>query len=250
MSLSLLHEIARCSNVESCIQNASVQHPCRSIVSFQRNSTLDEYQIPEPWSGHIDKAPILFLSSNPSIGSDEDYPRWSWSDIAIDDYFNNRFGSGQKAWIKHGTKTLLKDGSYSKVVRFWAAVRLRAIELLERQVEPGSDYAITEIVHCKSWKEIGVIEAEKECVSKYLKKVLEIAAAKVVVVLGTRAKEAIINEFNISRGIAVSDPTQIGNKERLITFLPHPNARTVRSFTKCLKDEELQTLRSFLREKP
>ncbi|WP_196524075.1 hypothetical protein [Nostoc commune] len=36
-------------------------------------------------------------------------------------------------------------------------VRQRAIELLERDVIPGIDYAITEIVHCKSENEIGLV---------------------------------------------------------------------------------------------
>jgi hypothetical protein len=40
-------------------------------------------------------------------------------------------------------------------------VRQRAIELLQRDVRPGVDYALTEIVHCKSKSENGVAEAKK-----------------------------------------------------------------------------------------
>lgn len=244
---ALLKEIAHCPHVQFCIQNPSVEHPCREIVLSQSSSVLNEYQVPEPWSGRIEQALILFLSSNPSINSIEDYPRWSWSEDAIEDYFNNRFSGGRKAWIINGTKALQQNGAYSNSVRFWAAVRQRAIELLQRTVTPGIDYAITEIVHCKSRNEIGVIQAQKQCVSNYLRRVLEISSARVIVVLGKQAKEAMQNEFKIPINLALFGPIAIGDREKLITFLPHPNARSIRSFVKCLKDDELEILRAFLR---
>lgn len=244
--MNLLHEIARCPHVQSCLQNPLVEHPCREIILSQSSSTLDEHQVPEPWSGRLEQAPILFLSSNPSIGSIEDYPRWLWSDDAIDDYFNNRFGDGYKAWIIDGTKTLQNDGTHSRSVRFWVEVRQRAIELLQRNVVPGVDYALTEIVHCKSRKEIGVTQAQRECVHSYLRRVLEIATARVIVVLGTSAKKAMQGEFNIPERVTVFGPITISGREKLITFLPHPNARLVRSFAKCLAFHEIEKLRAFL----
>jgi hypothetical protein len=244
---TLLNEIAHCPHVNFCIQNPSVDHPCREIVFSQPSSTLNEYQVPEPWSGRIEQAPILFLSSNPSISSVEDYPRWSWSDDTIDDFFNNRFGGGRKIWIVDGIKSLQKDGAYSGSVNFWRAVRQRAIELFQRNVTPGSDYAITEIVHCKSVSEIGVKKAQNQCVQSYLQKVLEMASARVVVVLGVRAREAMQYEFNIPKDVSLFGPIAIGGREKLITFLPHPNARCIRTFANCLKNDELESLRAFLR---
>ncbi|MEG4217013.1 hypothetical protein QUA27_16500 [Microcoleus sp. Pol14C6] len=243
---TLLNEIAHCPHVNFCIQNPSVEHPCREIVFSQSSSTVNEYQVPEPWSGRIEQAPVLFLSSNPSISSVEDYPRWSWSDDAIDDFFNNRFGGGRRLWILEGRKSLQKDGTYSGSVTFWSAVRQRAIELFQRNDTPGSDYAITEIVHCKSVSEIGVQEAQKHCVENYLKKVLEMAAARVVVVLGKRAKEAMQDEFNIPKDVSLFGPIAIGDREKLITFLPHPSAFGIKKFANCLKSEELESLRAFL----
>lgn len=242
----LLHEIACCSHVQFCIQNPLVEHPCHEIIFSQSFSTLDEYQVPEPWSGRIEFVPILFLSSNPSIGFAEEYPRWSWSEDAINDYFSNRFGDGCKKWSISGTKTLLKDGRYSGV-RFWMAVRQRAIELLERDVIPGIDYAITEIVHCKSENEIGVTTAQKQCVQTYLRRVLEMTSARVVVALGARARQAMQDEFSIPKNASLVEPIAIGGQKKLITFLPHPNARKVRSFAKCLESNELGNLRAFLK---
>lgn len=148
--MTLLHEIARCPVVDLCLRDRSAKHPCREIVLSQSSASLNEHQVPEPWSGHLEQAPILFLSSNPSISLAEAYPGWSWPDELIQDYFANRFGGGNTPWITQGTKSLQHDGTYSGAVAFWAAVRQRAMELLERDVVPGTDYALTEIVHCKS----------------------------------------------------------------------------------------------------
>ena len=169
---TLLHEIVHCPHVKSCLQNPSLEHPCREVVASQSHP-LDAYQVPEPWSGRIEQAPILFLSSNPSISPIEDYPTGFWSEDHVDDYFNNRFSGGRKEWIINGNKPLLTDRSYGRSVRFWSAVRHRAIELLGRDVTPGMDYALTEIVHCKSRNEIGVKHAQVECVESYLLRVLE-----------------------------------------------------------------------------
>ncbi len=243
---TLLNEIAHCPHVNFCIQNPSVEHPCREIVLSQSSSTLNEYQVPEPWSGRIEQAPVLFLSSNPSISSVEDYPRWSWSDDAIDDFFNNRFGGGRKEWILNGIKSIKKDGNYSCRVNFWRAVQKRAFELFQRNVTPGIDYEITEIVHCKTVSEIGVKKAQNHCVQNYLKKVLEISSARVVVVLGASARKAMQHEFNIPKDVSLFGPIAIGDREKLITFLPHPSAFGIKKFANCLKSEELESLRAFL----
>lgn len=44
-------------------------------------------------------------------------------------------------------------------VRFWAAVRKQAFRLLGHLAVPGVDYAMTEVVHCKSAGERGVADA-------------------------------------------------------------------------------------------
>lgn len=246
--MTLLYEIARCPVVDLCLRDRSATHPCREIVLSQSAAGLDEHQVPEPWSGHLEQAPILFLSSNPSISLAEAYPRWSWPDELIQDYFANRFGGGNTPWITQGTRSLQRDGTYSGAGAFWAAVRRRAMELVERDVVPGVDYALTEIVHCKSQGERGVAEAQAHCVPRYLQRVLYLSAAKVIVVLGARAKVAIQNMFNIPQHTNVFGPTPIGNHARLITFLPHPNAFVPKSFAKRLPLDDLQKLRSFLKD--
>jgi hypothetical protein len=96
-------EIARCPIALSCLENDTSGNLCQAIVQSQAIQTEDEFQVPEPWSGHIATAPILFLSSNPSIAlasyplhDQDDYPHGDWTNDAIVDFFDNRFAGGNQ----------------------------------------------------------------------------------------------------------------------------------------------------------
>ena len=232
--MSLLLEIARCKHVESCLNSVNSQNKCNQIVQYQAK-TLAHFQVPEPWSGNLKTAPILFLGSNPSISTSdnpdyrEKYPSWSWSDSEIEDFFSNRFGDGKKLWIKDGIYTLLESGNHKKkYVRYLAAIRKRAEELLGRRVKPGEDYVNSEVVHCKSKGESGVKEASETCIELYLRRIIAESGAKVIVCLGDFAERAVRNEFKIS---GIPEPITICEIERLFVFLPHPNARKPRKFS-------------------
>lgn len=243
--MDLLHEITHCPNVQRWYVSPQSSNPCSKVISEQHCRSLSDFQVPEPWSGDLEHAPILFLSSNPSFDEVEDFPRWSWPEEWIEDYFINRFRGGRKQWIEKGTHRLMPDGSYEPV-SFWAAVRQRAIELLMEDVRPGIDYALTEVVHCSSRSEAGVPEASNECARRYLQRVVKLSGAKVIVVFGTTIKNTVKREFGLPEG-NVFGPIDVGERKRYVVFLPHPNARQVRSFKKCIEDEKLQELRAFLR---
>jgi hypothetical protein len=84
--MDLLREITRCPNIEQCFINPQSSNPCSKIISTQKVIALANLQVPEPWSGNLEHAPILFLSSNPSLDDEEVIPRWSWSDEWIKDF--------------------------------------------------------------------------------------------------------------------------------------------------------------------
>jgi hypothetical protein len=226
-SNALLLEIFRCPII-SDPHNPTYGGKCLKIVDFQQCS---KFQYPEPWSGQIETAPILFISSNPSIGETENYPNNSWAENEIVDFFQNRFTS-TKAWVKDGKYTLLRDGNYSaEWVRFWASARRRAQELLRRNPIPGMDFAITEVVHCKSLEEKGVSEALEFCSSRYLERILRISKAKIFVIYGGVARKAILT-LSIFSPLCDADlhnasigPVSISSIPRMLCFLPHPNAR-------------------------
>lgn len=76
-SRSLLLEIARCPLVPVAAERGS--HPCHAVVSAQQSVPLGNRHVPEPWSGMISSAPILFVSSNPAINPNESFPHFALS---------------------------------------------------------------------------------------------------------------------------------------------------------------------------
>lgn len=245
---TLLLDIARCPNFRPCLtDSAHHDHPCSKIVRSQPFHDVRRYQLPEPWSGRLDRAPILFLGSNPAIGNTEEYPRWHWPDDLIADFFLNRFAGGTKPWTRKGLYCLREDGMYKRErVRYWASIRRRAEELLGRPAEPGLDYATSEVVHCKSPREVGVREALDECATRYLRQLVHLAVAKVVVCLGKTASTAVRREFAVPGSAVFHGPKMAGSIERCFTFLPHPSAWGSKTLSQCLSQEDLLNLKRWL----
>jgi hypothetical protein len=239
----ILLDIAHCSNVRQCLEEPGRMHPCRRIVLSQQSKLLKEHQVPEPWSGNISKARLLFLSSNPSISDTELYPRWSWPEEKMRDYFSERFGK----WIRDGLYTLQQNGSYSKSVPFWREVRARAAELYERDVKPGLDYALTEVVHCKSRNNDGVALAVDECANLYLDRVLSVSAAKIIVTLGSVAARVMAEKYRMVSDSRLHGPINLGGRDRFVVFLAQPGSNRPRKFASCLSTDDLALLRAALR---
>ena len=91
----LLLGIANCPNVARCLDQPGSGHACAKVVGAQRGFD-GEHVLPEPWSGHLETAPILFVSSNPSISGGELAPRMGWSDEQMVDFYRYRFGDGSR----------------------------------------------------------------------------------------------------------------------------------------------------------
>lgn len=164
--LSIIH----CGEVAKECFHPGATGPCSTIIRSQ-GAPIEKFHVPEPWNGDLAHAPLLFISSNPSINADELYPINFWDNHKASDFFTNRFDGRwvQKFRTKLLNKEFLKRGS-----RYWFSVRMRAAEILARDKEhiiPGKDYAITEVVHCKSFSEkIGVREALHHCSEKFFGK--------------------------------------------------------------------------------
>jgi hypothetical protein len=224
---SLAIRIARCDDLPRARSDAN--HPCHRIASHQRTSSDQEHwQVPEPWRGQLDRAPLLFISSNPSIDQNDDCP---W-DFDPDERITSYFDTGGIA--SNFPRSTSRDGTVSsRNVPFWVSVNARAKELFDRDlVRPGIDYAISEVVHCKSTREIGVSEACGHCTGKFLGDLLRVSDAAVVVTLGRHAAQAL-STVHLRDSVL-----RIG--------LPHPNARTERTAGACLSPAELQAVRKAL----
>ncbi|MGA8574337.1 MAG: uracil-DNA glycosylase family protein [Candidatus Cybelea sp.] len=211
--------IAHCPNVDRCL-GGDTDHPC-SIIVLSQHAGKANFQLPEPWRGQIDKARILFVGSNPSIGSDR-YALGSSSESQIWESQHLAFGGGSRPYIIDGIRKTKADGSLGEVVRYWSSIRARARELLPDAV-PGEDYAITEVVHCKSEHEVGVRQAMRTCYDMHMQSVFAASPAEIVVVLGKVARDALLGASAELPQVPVE--MQLGDKRRSVFFLPHPNER-------------------------
>ena len=87
--------------------------------------SYDDFQVPEPWVGEIDVAPILFVSFNPSIGEDRHAIGASSNGTPWESH-HFAFGGGKSPYILDGIYTTTTSGDKLKKVAFWVAIRARA----------------------------------------------------------------------------------------------------------------------------
>jgi hypothetical protein len=237
-------DISSCSEVDLALTDTS--HPCHGVVSWQSKQWIpaittianSDMHRPEAWTGDITKAPIIFLSSNPSFNKDENYPSWDlnkWAVEKILDFALNRFSSNQHRMygatqygaLKNFDRTIELDGALSRNrVRYWSWVRQLVSHILEKpenQVSAVEDYVMTEIVHCKSTYEEGVVSARKKCKDKYLERILELSPAELIFVVG---KNAALDMHSIFPGKFPKDWAEINGG-----FWP----KTVKEFPGILK---------------
>ena len=102
----LLIEIAQCAVAEGLVKDTSSYHSCSKIVQAQKAANWNSFQIPEPWSGDIAHAPILFLSSNPSISTLDAYPKGLCDENHLLSFFSQRFNG---YWIRDGRYPRVKS---------------------------------------------------------------------------------------------------------------------------------------------
>lgn len=219
--------IARCSNFAG-VATLAEKHPCRKILGVQVQQQLR--QVPEPFRGRL-RAPILFVASNPSLDPDDDSLRSDASDTEVIHYFSTFPESFPRI-------RLLQGGERPNAVRFWSFVRARAAELMSvnrTAIKPGIDFAITEVVHCKSRHEIGVEDARPEC-GRFMPEILGASGALVVVALGQHAQQTL--------EIEVGSVDFRGTRAHVA--LPHSNAREPRTFLNRYSSDSLSQLRTLL----
>lgn len=199
-------EISRCPEVPLAWDDNT--HPCHNVVNCQRDSGLANFQRPEPWIGGLATAKILFIASNPSISDDpsdkrEAYPTMSSSDEDAGEFFVRRFDPERDpvfATFDHPSEpnflTLSIDGEYRNGVTkpkvpqpTWNSIHRRAVEILGPDAHPHRDWALTEVVHCKSRKEVGVKQAAGHCSSRWMDRIIATSPAPVIVALGGFARD-------------------------------------------------------------
>ena len=239
----LLLAITRCPEVPKA--RADANHPCHGIVCSQQ---ADAFQAPEPWRGHIDTAPILFVASNPSIGGKYQFPPLEWHDSKIVHHSQCNFdpNAGYVSVSSSGAQRVI--GGDGKWVRYWSGVRKHAGDILGQKPKPGMDYALTEMVHCKSSGERGVSDALYHCTNKWMLSIMEISGAVVVVLLGKHAQNAATKIWKLDTAQKVHFDVHIAGRNRAVVLLPHTNSRGKRKIKDYVSHVQLERLRALLRD--
>ncbi len=179
---------------------------CSEIVNSQNKS----FQLPEPWNGNIN-APILFLSSNPGYNPEEDTVTKEWDDQIALDHFEQRLED-----------TCWPTGTYPA---FFNYIKEIASDILDHEANPQEDYCSTEIVHCKSPNEVGVACAATHCVERWLKSLLNISKAKVVVLVGGTSQWYCNKYFKVEIDYGKIVKLNLDDRQFLLTSIYHNNAR-------------------------
>lgn len=256
--LQLAMDIACCRGVGDALSNKL--HPCSKIVHLQPGDISHESdrQRPEPWMGNLEESLVLFISSNPSINDDEkpfgeNFPTFQWSDVDSAEFFVHRIGDASDPMhvtFDHETKrnfmTRAIDGEYrnglktpNKPQHTWSRIHERALELLGSVANPSQNYAITEIVHCKSRKEVGVKEASAFCIDQWMNPIMTVSPARILIIVGGQVRDryakpvlAVSPDFGSGDNyIGLSQKerslrdivlTDVGGSKRLTIFNYHP----------------------------
>lgn len=217
---TLAIDISSCSDVARAWDDR--KHPCHKVVNYQRQTGLAGYQRPEPWMGGLTTARVLFIASNPSISDDEsdmreDYPTRSWSEEASAEFFIERFnpdhGPVYATFGHPGEPDFLTrsvDGEYrngvdtpKKSQPTWVWMHNRASEILGEDIHPHRDWALTEVVHCKSRGEIGVKQAASHCSDRWLERIVSLSPAPILWACGSGGRDYFASKLTES-------PTGIG----------------------------------------
>ncbi len=140
-----------------------------------------------------------------------------------------------------------RDGTYAKPNAYWSEMLNRSSELFGRPVNPGEDYALTEIVHCKSRAMIRVGRATvEECVARYLDRVLKVSAARVIASVGKKAGRVLRSILGRDGEASTIVPCTIAGRERVVLFLAAPGSSKLRKIDLVLSEPEIEMVRSML----
>jgi hypothetical protein len=268
--------------MRQCLEGTDL--PCKDVVLAQWRKVGDpetrrrrwpkQHLLPIAWAGHIGQAPILFIASNPAGGEITDVepddqprrrkldpalehldpkqhpsllhphsgPKWWWEPEAVYDAEKNLFD----LWVTPDDRSRVEPGERRrKPTKYWQKVRLHAELLLDKKpVTAGVDYALTEVVHCRSGGERGVGKALETCVDLYLTPVLRLSPARLVVVFGDHAKNVLRSRYELDPA-RVTAPKELEGVVRRLAFLRHPCA-TTGNRPQWLTDDELQDARRWL----
>ena len=281
---TLAGKISSCPSVQNALSNKD--HPCYKVVNEQTKLIDIEIkrQRPEPWMGGLASANLLFISSNPSINEDpyplgEIFPTYEWTENESAEFFVKRCDpNDEQVKVTFGKQgqpnflTLCHDGQYRSGVSnpkrpqpTWKNTHDRAVELIGSNAHPNQDYAITEIVHCKSKDAKGVAESSQYCIDQWMEPIFKISPAPVVILLGSKVRDyyaipklGTVDNFGAFQGYGQLSQKErsardifvakAGDIDRIFVFNWHPTFAGLRILRKVYGNEVVDWLSAVIRQ--
>lgn len=276
IALKLAGDVCNCPEVAKAFSDSS--HPCHKVVNEQKvGPAASTRQRPEPWFGNLQDAQVLFVSSNPGLNTNpgeqsEIFPNLSWSPEKSASFFVDRITDSADSPVtfnKPGINnflTLCVDGEYRNEGKkpfspqsTWNGIYQRAIELLGEIADPRFNFALTEVVHCKSNDGQGAPEAAAFCSSNWMKPILEFSPAKLVVLLGSHVRNNFAySTFNLDsnfgsakKGESLTPVQRIvqdtfvsdyARSKRIYIYNAHPTSSETRTLNKVYGDYAVSIL--------
>jgi len=236
---TLALDILRCTVAHEKRQMSASVDGCHVVANWTPPNAKGGWPCPEPWTGHISVAPMLFVASNPSaerhsvgIGA-EPLADWrlsdKWNEDAMVRAGEDAYDRSEPGGIADGSYEIWPNGA-RKYVRYWGGVQRIARELFGRDdVRPGWDYALTEVVHCATSGEAGIHAALPVCADRYLQRILAIASARVIVCVGRAAEYSLVPALGIALTDGMWGPNRLRDRLRIVCALRHPSAHGAHS---------------------
>lgn len=276
--LKLAEEICNCSRRESALTDKN--SPCHKVVTNQLKvtSNFSDFHRPEPWIGRLSSAQLLFISSNPGLSVDqgeerEFFPTQSWTTEDSAEFFVERFNQKRSPVIATFNNpkepdflTRSADGEYRSGGKnpktpqaTWSGIHRLACEVLGPFASPDADYALTEIVHCKSLMAAGVNDAAETCADTWMARILNSSQANVLILVGAKVRDKFASTFlhapsnfaetngaeyksmtNRHRAYRDIFITHFGDRPRLVLFNWHPTAMELKGLGNAYGPEVVQ----------
>jgi hypothetical protein len=205
---ALALRIASCPHVER-----GCDGDCETVIAAQ-SLPHGSRRRPEPWTGQLDRAPILFVTSNPNtepgrVPTQSEVPPPDRLLDFYEGYFNRH---------PEGINT----------VPTWNRMRIWTDQLLRADTNAGLNFALTDAVHCASRQQAGVPEALKRCATLYLRPIVEASVARLIICCGSPAStgfgHATDGRIALKEGESWG-PAQLWGADRVVAALPHPANR-------------------------
>lgn len=224
----LLRSVCRCPVVEELVADPDARHPCRSVVDAQAPTALPWRQVPEPWSGDLERARVLAVVSHPVLHDRDLRPVWRSTWEHTERFFERRLaGDGPQPRLSAGTvgRRLRVDdpGGLPSDPELLVAVE-RTTELLGRLPAPG-ELAVTHVVRCPTTGDAGVARALKQCPDRWLRSVVAASPAPVLLAVGVNADKGLSRVLGLfPGGTARVTEVSVDGAARMVVVVPHPKA--------------------------